>query len=252
MSGILTTAMAAFLLVAACLPATAQQSSTPTTITPKDIEGVVRDYLLKHPEIIVQALETYKRRAEEAERDAARQTISQRKDSIQNDPDSPVGGNPNGDVTIVEFFDYRCGVCKRVHGTVAELIKGDANIRRVYKEWPILGPESVFATRAALASRAQGKYLGFHDGTSRRSDTRTGHADRRQHWHRSQAPAGRHESAWDRRDHPQKLRIGRGAQNQRHPVFHYRRPVDPRCRRPRQPEIDCPEGTDKRVTGTKA
>ena len=155
--------IAAFLLVAAPVPAAAQQSSTPTTITPKDIEGIVRDYLLKHPEIIVEALDAYKRRADEARRDAVRQTISQRMDSIQNDPDSPVGGNPKGDVTLVEFFDYRCGVCKRVHGTVVELLKGDSNIRRVYKEWPILGPESVFATRAALAARAQGKYLAFHD-----------------------------------------------------------------------------------------
>ena len=114
-------------------------------------------------EIIVEALETYKRRADEAKQDAVRKTISQRKKSIQNDPDSPVGGNPNGDVTIVEFFDYRCGVCKRVHDTVAELIKSDSNLRRVYKEWPILGPESIFASRAALASRAQGKYLAFHD-----------------------------------------------------------------------------------------
>lgn len=162
------TMIAAVLLLAASLPfaslpVAAQQSSTPTTITPKDIESVVREYLLKNPEIIVEALETYKRRAEEAQRDAVRQTIDRRKDSIQNDPDSPVGGNPDGDVTIVEFFDYRCGVCKRVHGTVAELIKSDSSIRRVYKEWPILGPESVFASRAALASRAQGKYLAFHD-----------------------------------------------------------------------------------------
>lgn len=155
--------MIAVLLLAASVPVAAQQSSSPSTITPKDIEGVVRDYLLKNPEIIVEALETYKRRADEAKQDAVRKTISQRKKSIQNDPDSPVGGNPNGDVTIVEFFDYRCGVCKRVHDTVAELIRSDSNLRRVYKEWPILGPESIFASRAALASRAQGKYLAFHD-----------------------------------------------------------------------------------------
>lgn len=135
MSKYATTVISAMLLIAASLPAAAQQSSAPSTITPKDIEGVVRDYLLKHPEVIVEALETYKRRAEQTQRDAVRQTISQRRDSIQNDPDSPIGGNPDGDVTIVEFFDYRCGVCKQVHGTVAELIKGDANIRRVYRFW---------------------------------------------------------------------------------------------------------------------
>ena len=77
-------------------------------------------------------------------------------------PESPVGGNPKGDVTVVEFFDYRCGVCKRIHPIVDQLVKSDPNIKRVYKEWPILGPNSVLASRAAIASRKQGKYLSFH------------------------------------------------------------------------------------------
>ena len=63
---------------------------------------------------------------------------------------------------VVEFFDYRCGVCKRIHPIVEQLVKSDPNIRRVYKEWPILGPNSVLASRAAIASRKQGKYLAFH------------------------------------------------------------------------------------------
>ena len=83
---------------------------------------------------------------------------------IINDPTSPVAGNPDGDVTLVEFFDYHCGYCKRVLGDVMALLDDDAGIRIVYKELPILGPQSVTAARAALAAHMQDpeKYLAFH------------------------------------------------------------------------------------------
>jgi protein-disulfide isomerase len=74
-----------------------------------------------------------------------------------------VGGNPSGDITLVEFFDYNCPYCRRVAPTVTDLIEDDPNLRLVYKEFPILGPGSQFAARAALASRAQGKYSEFHE-----------------------------------------------------------------------------------------
>jgi protein-disulfide isomerase len=133
---------------------------------PQDaVEKIVRDYLLKHPEIVVEAIETYKRKQAEMEEATVRQTIATRKNELFDDPHAAVGGNPRGDVTLVEFFDYRCGVCKRVHPIVAEVMKRDGGVRRVYKEWPILGPESLFASKAAIASRRQGeeKYLSFHD-----------------------------------------------------------------------------------------
>ena len=80
------------------------------------------------------------------------------------DPTSPVGGNPNGDVTIVEFFDYQCGYCKLVLPRIEKLLIDDSNLRFVFKEMPILGPNSVFAARAALAARKQGEkqYVAFH------------------------------------------------------------------------------------------
>ena len=80
------------------------------------------------------------------------------------DPTSPVGGNPNGDVTIVEFFDYQCGYCKWVFPRIEKLLIDDSNLRFVFKEMPILGPNSVFAARAALAARKQGEkqYVAFH------------------------------------------------------------------------------------------
>ena len=151
---------------AGCLLALfASSSAVGEPMTPgqtEAIEKIVHEYLLKNPEIIVEAFESYRERQRLAEIAAVRKTLAQRKNDLRHDPGSPVGGDPAGDVVVIEFFDYRCGVCKRVHPIVAELIRTDKKIRRVYKEWPILGPESVFAARAALASRRQGKYLAFH------------------------------------------------------------------------------------------
>jgi protein-disulfide isomerase len=83
-------------------------------------------------------------------------------DQVFNDPEVPVLGNRRGDVTLVEFFDYQCGYCKAVHADVRRLIDSDTNIRLVYKEFPILGPASITASRAALAAQRQGKYDALH------------------------------------------------------------------------------------------
>lgn len=141
-------------------PAVAQTPATPEAR--RAIEEIVRDYILANPEIIMEAVARLREKKQVAEEDADRQIIAASRNEIVNDPNSYVGGNPAGDVTVVEFFDYRCGVCKQFHPIVAELVKSDSKIRRVYKEWPILGPESVVASRAAIASLKQGKYLAFH------------------------------------------------------------------------------------------
>jgi protein-disulfide isomerase len=159
---------AGFTAVMVCLaggPALAADGDNASKIDQKAVEKIVKDYLLKNPKIIVDAIEAHRRNLAAEEERAVRQTIQSRRKEIQQDPDSVVGGNRSGDVTLVEFFDYRCGVCKRVHPIVNQLLKRDGNIRIVYKEWPILGPQSVFASRAAIASRKQGddKYLEFHD-----------------------------------------------------------------------------------------
>ena len=126
------------------------------------IEKIIREYLIENPEVIEEAIQ-----ALQAKRQAQRQTMAQasirkNRKQIYEDPGDPVGGNPNGDVTIVEFFDYRCGYCKRVAPVVEEALAKDKKIRIVYKEFPVLGPNSVLAAQAALASRAQGKYIAFH------------------------------------------------------------------------------------------
>ncbi len=144
------------------LAADGKNVSKPDT---KAVEKIIRDYLLKNPKIVIDAMEAHRRNLAAKEELAIRQTIKARRKDLRHDPDSVVGGNLLGDVTVVEFFDYRCGVCKRVHPIVNQLVKRDGKIRFVYKEWPILGPQSVFASRAAIASRKQGddKYLDFHN-----------------------------------------------------------------------------------------
>ena len=126
------------------------------------IEAVVKDYLLKHPEIMVEvqgALET-KMAKEEAERTKA--MVAEHAKDIYRAPNAPVAGNPDGDITVVEFFDYNCGYCKRGFSEIAKLVEKDKNVRVVFKEFPILRDESEQAAKVALAARMQGKYWEVH------------------------------------------------------------------------------------------
>ena len=155
------------LAIGALLSLAPQQTraGTSTQIPPADkaaIEKIVRDYILNNPEIITEAVQILKDRKTRADAAADRALLRANRAALLHTATSPVGGNPKGDVTVVEFFDYRCGVCKRIHPIIDQLVKSDSNIRRVYKEWPILGPNSVRASRAAIAARKQGKYLSLH------------------------------------------------------------------------------------------
>jgi protein-disulfide isomerase len=144
------------------------QARADGALSPAQAESVresVRDYIRENPEIIEEALQALQERSAAEAEMRTRQTIAALQDDLFHHPDAPVGGNPDGDVTLVEFFDYRCGYCKRVHPTVQELLARDSNIRLVYKELPILGADSVFAARAALAAHRQdpAKYSQLHD-----------------------------------------------------------------------------------------
>lgn len=140
------------------------QALTPTSSTDKAaVEKIVRDYILENPEIITQAIQILQSRKKLAEAAADRQMLDANRTALLNNPETPVGGNPQGDITVVEFFDYRCGVCKRIRPIIDQLVTSDRNIRRIYMEWPILGPNSVLASRAAIAARKQGKYLSLHN-----------------------------------------------------------------------------------------
>ncbi|MCY4502344.1 MAG: DsbA family protein, partial [Alphaproteobacteria bacterium] len=126
------------------------------------IEGMVRDYLLKNPEVIEEAIGILRAKRREEDRKRAEAAIAENGEALREHPMSPVSGNAQGDVTVVEFFDYRCGFCKRTLPAMEALLKEDANVRVVWKEFPILGPVSVFAARAAMAADRQGKYYPFH------------------------------------------------------------------------------------------
>ncbi|MEM7469772.1 MAG: DsbA family protein [Pseudomonadota bacterium] len=140
--------------------------SGPVLAQGKD-EDALRELILQtirdNPEIVMEAIETLQAREEQAQAEAAAAALTSQMGALKNDPNAPVLGNPDGDITIVEFFDYNCGYCRRVFPNVQALVDGDSNIRVVMREWPILGEESVFAARAALASRKQGKYEEFHN-----------------------------------------------------------------------------------------
>ena len=127
----------------------------------------VRAYLLEHPEVLVEAINAMDARQAGAQASADVTLVQSNAASIFEDGYSWVGGNPDGDITLVEFMDYRCGYCKKAYGEVAELIKADGNIRFVVKEFPILGEQSVLAARFAIAVHqlaGDAAYEAAHDG----------------------------------------------------------------------------------------
>jgi protein-disulfide isomerase len=95
---------------------------------------------------------------------------------VLHDPDIPVAGNPNGDISIVEYFDYECPYCKKLEPELRQVVQDDGKVRLIWKDWPILGPMSIIATRLVLASRYQNKYVQAHDAlmalNSRLTETR--------------------------------------------------------------------------------
>lgn len=150
---------------------TAPQLSDPTAdrsaMTPaqrQEIEKVIGEYLREHPEIVIEAIRTFQARQQADQQNRGRARVASLRQELERDPTSPVVGNPNGDVTIVEFFDYRCTFCKRVLPTIQKLLKEDGNIRYVMKEFPILSPGSELGARAALVvwKYDPAKYFDFH------------------------------------------------------------------------------------------
>jgi len=141
----------------------AQEAANPLAGMQKEaVEQLVREYLLAHPEVVVEALHRYEQQQQTLESERLKEALAAAGPELIADPADPVLGNPDGDVTLVEFFDYRCGYCKRMTGTLAQLIEEDGNLRVVMKEFPILSRESVVAAHAAMAAVRQGKYEAFH------------------------------------------------------------------------------------------
>jgi protein-disulfide isomerase len=151
-------------LAAALLAATplARAADAVTPAQKSAFEQIIHDYILQHPEVVIEALQSAEDKMKAQGEERARAAVVERRQELLEDPTAPVAGNPKGDVTIVEFFDYRCPYCKQVEPALEALLKEDRQLRIVYKELPILGKDSVYATRAALAARKQAKYDKFH------------------------------------------------------------------------------------------
>lgn len=128
----------------------------------KAIEDIVRDYLADHPEVVIEALQAAEDKLKHEAREKGALALAAHKKEVFDDPNSPVAGNPKGDVTLVEFFDYRCPYCKQVEPALEKLLTEDRQLKLVYKELPVLGPESDLAARVALAAKNQGRYDAFH------------------------------------------------------------------------------------------
>lgn len=142
--------------------------STPTpSFTPEqrgDIETIIREYMLKNPELLQEVFNELEKRQTQAENAKHESAVKENKDAIFNAPNQVVLGNPKGDVTLVEFFDYNCGYCKHAMGDMLTLLKTDPKLRIVLKEFPVLSEGSKEAALVAAAVQMQDpkKYLAFH------------------------------------------------------------------------------------------
>ncbi len=158
--------LTAALLVATALPALAFDPASMTDAERAAFQAEIRSYLLENPEVIAEAIQVLEDRQAAAQYEADKELVKAYADVLFNDPSSWVGGNPDGDITVVEFMDYRCGYCRKASSEVEELIKSDGNIRFILKEYPILGEESELSSRFAIAVRqiaGDAAYKQVHD-----------------------------------------------------------------------------------------
>ncbi|MDE1971752.1 MAG: DsbA family protein [Hyphomicrobiales bacterium] len=148
------------------LPALAARAQTFSADQREQIGNIVKDYLLAHPEVMQDVMAELEKRQQAAEAEKHRNAVAQNKATLFSSPHQVVLGNPHGNVTMVEFFDYNCGYCKHALPDMLTLIKTNPNLKFVLKEFPVLGEGSVEAARVAVAARMQDstgkKYLEFH------------------------------------------------------------------------------------------
>lgn len=142
---------------------TAKDTKGASTASSDVADAAIERYIRAHPEVIEQSLQAMEVKREADQKERQKVTLKTKQDELLHDPLSPVSGNPKGEITVVEFYDYRCGFCKRAAPAVTELQKVDPRVRVVYKDFPILGEASELAAKAALASYAQGKHQAFHE-----------------------------------------------------------------------------------------
>jgi protein-disulfide isomerase len=148
-------AVTAACLIAASVLTVSAQNFSPTQRS--EIEEIVRSYLLRNPELLQEVMNELEKRQSAADAAKAKAAVKSNAERLFNSPRHVVVGNPQGDVTLIEFFDYNCGFCKRALVDLVELMKGDGKLRVVLKEFPVLGQSSVEAAQVAVAARMQDK-----------------------------------------------------------------------------------------------
>jgi len=154
--------------LAACLAMPAAAQMTEADVKRLAIEALqenpqlVLDAILDNPDVVMQAVAILREREDQAKVAAAQAAFEEQQVLLTTDPNAPVLGNPEGDVVVVEFFDYNCPYCKQAADNVHALIEADKDVKVIYREWPILSEGSVVAARASLASKEQGLYGAFH------------------------------------------------------------------------------------------
>ena len=139
------------LTLATALPVMAEGLTNMTDAEREVFRAEVRAYLLDNPEVLIEVMNELELRDQAAAAERDKQILAEQSAAIFEDPASWVGGNPEGDITVVEFLDYRCGYCRKAWQEVDQLVEGDGNIRFIIKEFPILGEQSVLSSRFAIA-----------------------------------------------------------------------------------------------------
>jgi protein-disulfide isomerase len=150
-----------FVVAALCFYSFGANAADTAAKTPAkaEMEQVIHDYILNNPDVILKSVDDYQKKTNRADQDAA---LEKSKDALFQDSSSPVVGNPNGDVTVIEFMDYNCHYCKLSMPLVLSLLDKDKSLRFVFRDFPILGPSSETAAKWALAANKQKKYFEFH------------------------------------------------------------------------------------------
>lgn len=151
------------ILLATALTLVLPSLSLAQDLSDERIKALIAETLRENPELVLEALQALEARQADAQAAAAAAVLTSERTLLDRDPNALVLGNPDRDVTVVEFFDYNCPYCKRAMSEVDALLAEDGNVRLVMREWPILSEGSAFAARAALAARKQGKYTEMHN-----------------------------------------------------------------------------------------
>ncbi|PJD93750.1 MAG: hypothetical protein CK424_01580 [Legionella sp.] len=157
-------------LLAIALGMSAAHADTSLSVTQKkELEQVIHDYLVTNPEVLVEASQALQKKQQDVMQAQAKSAIAQYGSALVSGT-LTVAGNPNGDVTLVEFFDYQCVHCIKMKSVVNELIKKNPNLRVIFKEFPIFGKESELASRVAIVAGMQGKYMALQSALFKADD----------------------------------------------------------------------------------